>query len=967
MDESDPSSNKNKSILVSRNSPVALIVGVASFIGSHVAEKLLSQGIQVIGLDEISQTNKINLVSAIKDNKFHLINKHITEISHLEVARIDYSFFISDQRPSKLFFSKGLSNYIKIIREFKTKNVFISSIELYDNKLSDQLKQLKAAEIHLAKHSRYYKLNTRIIRLAPVFGPRMNFEDFDPVTKLIQATLLNQLVKEQASLEFVSRDLYIDDAVRLITKAALSGSTAQKIYDGVNPNPIKVSEVKQILLDPLWHELKGFKPTPLPPWSTPNLKRTVSELSWQPKVGIINALRNTISYFKDNEIDIPKFDEDIWDKNVKRWSFTNPEIYDQEKEISQADNAKTTEENKTNRNQNNFQNRSTLAVVALIIFLGLFLPIVQLVYGVFNIRHHLKTAGQYIIQGNFPKAEQEINSAKQTISGSKRIFNSLAVLKRIGVFKDQISSAEQIIDLVGEGIDGVDRSTSGTKALYQATKIISGESRDDPGKLYKTAQAELSSAELKIAKVRSELSSVNLSQNLPFNTRGRVEDLKSKLNFYADLVEKARVASFLLPQITAIGEKKSYLILFQNNLELRAAGGFISTYGKITFENGRIVEIKVDDIYNIDRELKEIIEPPPDFKSDMGINKLFLQDSNFEPDYPTSAREAEFLYKKESTETVNGVIALDLSGSAKLLEAVGGLELAEFGGYVNGNNLLEQAIVHAAQANFPPEQQKKSYLTSLQTQLFNKLFYLSNQNWPAIIAAVSESLEQKHLMIYLSDQQILSYLTTENWAGILPRGVVTPQGEALDFLAAVESNMGANNANYYLERKYQLDTQIDKDGGVTHKLTIHYKNNSPSDAFPAGVYKNRFKIYVPLGSRLTKVIFGEADITGKFSTFSDYGRTGYSTLLLLYPKEQKNLVLTYNLPKPLQFNEEKVYYRLDVIKQAGTNSDSFDWNLTFPKNYSAESFQPSKNAPQEINISTDLQRDRSFAVNFAQK
>ncbi|MBI2021449.1 DUF4012 domain-containing protein [Candidatus Daviesbacteria bacterium] len=982
MGEINVNSIENNRILVSRNTPIALVVGVAGFLGSYIAEILIESGIQVIGIDDFSTGQKINLEKVIRDKRFHLVNRSITERISIELPRLDYAIFAADNQNPHPLFTTGLANFLKFIKDFKPKVVLTSSILLYDNKVSADLKALKTAEIYFAKYSKYHKLNSRIVRLACLFGPRMHFRINDPVIRLIQASLLGSLHDETTSLDFGSRALYIEDAAKLVVKSIFSGSTAHKIYDGTNPQPIKVAEIKQILLDPVWYELKGFKPTELPPWSTPNLLRTIKELSWIPSVSLIQSLKRTIAYFKDNNIHVPEIEEDIWQKNVKKWTFNQPgEVLEQSQSEETDEEAKAASSDKRFTQKKDIRQgrvkriltrlKSSLAyfVVLALIFYGLIFPIFQLGFGALNIRNNLKASALDISHGNFKGAEQKIQAALKSLGELKEITNSLAILKRLKLFNQEIEGMENILAIAEEGIRGVDHATRGTQSLYQASKIISGEVAEDPKPLYQKAQTELGIASLKIAKVKASLEDSSLLKSLPFGLDKRVRDLSTKLDFYSNLVEKATAASYLIPQITAVDGKKSYLVLLQNNLELRATGGFIGSYGRLDFQNGRIVNIKVDDIYNLDGQLKDVIEPPPEFKSDMGHNRLFLRDANFDPDFPTSARLAEFLYKKESSgEIVNGVIAMDLTASSKLISAVGGLDLSDYGEKINADNLFQKVISYAEVNFFPGSQAKRSFLIALQTQLFNKVFYLSKQNWPSIIQSLSDSLEQKHLLIYLSDQELFSYAIAQNWAGVMPRAVAASQGQTSDFLSTNESNMGANKSNYYLERKYSLETTVGKEGQISHKLTISYKNNSPSEAFPAGPYKNRFKIYLPLGAKIQKAVFGENDITTQMSSFSDFGRTGFSVLITLQPKEQKNLVLDYNLDKPTQFMNKENLYRLDVIKQPGTEKDPFEWTLTFPINITVESAQKNSSSfrPQEIHISTDLSKDRSFLVKFKQ-
>lgn len=988
----DPANNsiKEKSILLSRNRPVAFIVGVAGFLGSFLAERLLEHGIQIVGVDNLSSGNKLNLRELVRNKNFHFIYHSISDavfsksnLNTWDLPRLDYAFFAADSLHPQDLYGPGLINFLNLLNFLKEKNdlpasrpriVLISSIGLYDNELESKEQALKDGEIRFAKFVKYHKLNARIIRLAPLFGPRMHFREPDPIVRLIQASLNNELPSEQVSLDFSTRALFIRDGVSLIIKSVLSGSTAHKIYDGAAHEPIKVSEIKQILLDPLWHESKNFKPTELPPWPTPNLDKTFKELSWRPQTGIIAALKETLSYFKDNNLEVPKIDRYEWQKDSKRWSFTNPEI---EPEVSKEGSIEKEKEDrkkdpKPRLKLGSLKERIGYLVVSGLVVLGLILPIFQVLIGGLSIRQNVKQSGHKISAGDFKGAQSEIKKAKDTLDQIKQIVDSLAILKKIGILGAQIDQVDQMVGILEEGMGGISYAIEGTQELFKTTKIISGEDLSDPKPLYLKSQVDLTIASQKIEKLKARLADDKFTKDFPDLIKDRASDLEVKLDTFTSLVNKAKVASFLLPQITALeglpagqAGRKTYLLLLQNNLELRAGGGFIGSYGILTFEKGKLVNIKVDDIYNLDGGLKEVITPPLEFISDLGQNRLYLRDTNFEPDFPTSARLAQTFYNKEAGEKVNGVFALDLSASAKLLSAVSGLDLPEYGEHVDGNNLFEKAITHAEVNFFPGSQAKKNYLTSLQGQLFNKIFYVSKQNWPAIIASLAQSLETKHLQIYLAAPELFSYVASENWGGVLPRGKEDVEGEIMDFLATVESNMGANKANFYLERRYRLETQLTKEGQLTHRLKINYKNNSPSEVFPAGKYKNRFRVYLPLGAKLNKAIFGESEITVSFKPFSDYGRTGYSAYLELFPKEQKTLVLEYSLRDILKFKDGRLKYRLDVIKQAGTEKDLFDWSLIYPINLKIEGgVEGARKDKQELLIQTDLLKDRSFSVDF---
>lgn len=599
--------------------------------------------------------------------------------------------------------------------------------------------------------------------------------------------------------------------------------------------------------------------------------------------------------------------------------------------------------------------------IAIILF-GLLFPVLSLGIGAVTIRENIKNANESINKGEFDKAIREVRFAKGTIKELGFLFAPLESFSDL-VPGWKLARAGELVSLTETGIEGVEHAVLGTEALYKTTKIISGEQSGEVRPLYDQASAELNSARQKLDQISIRLKDTELLDSLPQFLSDRAEDLAVKLDYYKDTIGKAEIASKLLPELTGVNGKKQYLVLLQNNLELRPTGGFIGSYAKITFENGQIKEVKVDDIYALDGNLKEVITPPVELVNDLGQKFWYLRDSNTEPDFPKSAKQAELFYTKEAGEKVNGVIAMDLSASGKLLEAVGGVDLPDFNEHVDGGNLFEKAITHAEVNFFPGSQAKKNYLTQLQNQLFNKLFFVSKQNWPGIIQALGQSLEEKHILIYLSDPTSFSYVASENWAGVLPREGEKKEGVTADFLAVVESNMGANKVNYYINRNIELKTAIGIDNRVFQNLKINYKNSSPSEVFPAGKYKNRLKIYVPFGAKLNKVVFDKEDITNLVTTFADYGRTGYSMLIEINPKEEKAVAIEYELKDNLTFVDDKAIYNLDVIKQSGTDKDAFEWMLSYPIHLSVDSQSGELlNSPQEVNISTDLKLDRSFNV-----
>ncbi|MBI4035656.1 DUF4012 domain-containing protein [Candidatus Daviesbacteria bacterium] len=966
MDQITENSNRKNSISLSRNTPVALVVGAASFLGSHLVDRLLEKGIQIVGIDDLKKGKRQNLHKATENKDFHLLIES-PERLEIDLPRLDYIFIVPTEEA-------GLKRVLDIAEKYTCRCLLVSSIDLYDKEKqgSAGLRWLKEVEKEVARFASEHKLNARIVRLGSVYGPRMEFAGKDPIVKLIQQALTDSLQKD-VTLEFSSRALYISDAVDLLIKTMLAGSTAQKIFDGVELDPIKVAEIKQVLLDPIWYETRDFAPTPLPPWPTPNLEKTVQFLNWRPKSKLVAGLRHTLSYFKDNEIEVPEIEV----SGFKDQADVALEKVEPEKEALGEEKKKLLEELKpekkegTPKAKNKILTRlsvplSKIYLVLLIslVTYALIWPSLLLGWGILTFRSQLSAGLKSLQEGEFEQGLQSIKQAEEGVEIAKSVFEIAQPIKSTGLLKQEFETGERILTLSNLSITSAKSTILGTRALLQSLKAVTGELNESPGEYFDEAQAELSAATEDLSKASAILKNENFTKNLPQILAFRVAGISEKLGSYTDLANKAQTMSILLPKLVAMDGSRSYLILLQNNMELRPAGGFIGSFAKVSLEGGKLKKLDVNDIYTIDGQLGIQVEPPKEIKTDLGQNYWYLRDSNWEPDFPTSARQAEWFYTKETGERVEGVIALDISAMEDLLSNIGSLELPDYKEKITIENLFERAISYAELSFFPGSQAKKSFLTALTNELFNKMFFLPQQNfWPKIVSSLGKSLEEKHISVYLNDPKDFSFILSQNWAQAMPRQ--SAQNEDNDFLSLVEANLGANKVNYYLERAYNLETVVGKYGEVKHRLRVNYTNRSPSDTFPGGKYKNRMRVYLPFGSALTRVLWGETDITKEATSFVDYGRSGYSLLLELAPKEQKTLVLDYTVPIKLDFKDSRANYRLDVVKQAGTLKDPFKWTITYPLSYKVVSGQTKVIGPQEHTISTDLSKDRSFEVQFS--
>lgn len=926
---------------LSRNTPVALVVGAAGFLGSNLVDELLGKNIQVIGVDDFTTGKRENLAQALRDKKFSLLSLDAQQLS-LDIPRLDYLFVVAEG-------GWKIRGVLEIAKKYSSRIVFVSTVSLYDHKLKSGLSWFKEAEKEIATFAREHNLNARVLRLESVFGARMHFRNDDPSTRLIQEALLGELQKGSEVMEFSSRALYIDDATSLIIKSMLAGATAQKIFDGALPVPIKAAEIKQILLDPLWYETRGFTPTELPPWLTPNLEKTIKELHWSPKTPLVKAFKETLRYFKDNEIKVPQIEikEEESEKEDKVEELEEVEIKSikpQKKSPAIAGIAGWLKKFTS-------PNWGAILVVSLIIY-GLIYPLVVLGVGALTFQYQMKQASKYLSKGEFDKSLTSMSVAKQAALQAQDLVGSLTAVKKAGIFPGEIEKMDDLAEVSGVSIDGVEHTILGTKYLYDGLKSVTGEKTDDPMPYFNKASVEINLADQKFSQAFLDLSQDSLQNGLPEFLKSKITGLKDKVSSYAKLTSQIRSVVAILPQIIGENGKKSYLVLLQNNSELRPTGGVISSLAQVDFEGGKLKNINAEDTLNLDNKLDLQVTPPKELAAGLGFGRWLLKDSNWEPDFPTSAHQAEWFYGKEAGVKVDGVVALDLSALENLLEVVGPLQVTDINEKVSADNFLEKTIIQPLESS-SGTQVKKSFLTAFSAQLFNNLFFLPNQNWSGILSSLDSSLRKKHFMVYFADTKLLSYAISQNWSAAYSK----PDSNT-DSLAVVEANLGRNSVNYYLKRSYKLDTIIGKEGDIKQNLVISYTGG------PTERYKNKTRIYLPLGTKLNNLIWGEDDLTSRVESFSDYGRSGFAVSLELNPKESKNLSIEYQTPLKLKFDNNQTTYKLDVVKQPGTIADPLEWKIIYPIDYKIISPVQPDIVPQEFKISTDLSTDRRFEVKF---
>jgi len=414
-----------------------------------------------------------------------------------------------------------------------------------------------------------------------------------------------------------------------------------------------------------------------------------------------------------------------------------------------------------------------------------------------------------------------------------------------------------------------------------------------------------------------------------------------------------------LPALLGANGPKRYLIMAQNEDELRATGGFVTGAGVITVDNGRIASLVFMDSSHVDNFGGKPYDFPPQPMYDfMNLELLAFRDANFWPDFPTSAQKAMDLYVYgRDVAPLDGAIAIDQEFLRLLVDATGPVPIPNSDRSINANNLLQ--VLRQAR-NIQEGQQvgewvadRKAFLSGFAAAILSKIESDFGAIDPVKLARnMVGAVETRHLSVAMRDPGVSAALADMGWDGRLPSA---PPG---DFLMAVDTNMGYNKVNVYVERTLGYDVQLGPEPRGT--LTILYTHTGPAvaeecyqgvteefeqalpyEALTDKCYWNYLRVYVPSGSVLQaashhtvpgQTLFNGRTWDGDAQTVSEQpGLTTFANFMLLPQASEETAMFQYGLPDGVSAADGVSaedgdadggqVYRLRVFKQPGTRPE----------------------------------------------
>ncbi len=449
------------------------------------------------------------------------------------------------------------------------------------------------------------------------------------------------------------------------------------------------------------------------------------------------------------------------------------------------------------------------------------------------------------------------------------------------------TAVARLVELMATGRGDIDRIVA---AIDRADTALAAAPRDLPGP---------------IAQVRDVLAK-------------RLQDYAPLLRGYAKLDDT-------LPGILGWDGPKRYLVLTQNPAELRPTGGFIGSFGTITFDRGRITERIFQDVILLDGPSDyPVLAPPPALaKYLLGPTQGWhFGDSNWSPDFPTSAQDAVRLYRNEGgSGPIDGVLGITTYTIDELLAVTGPIMVPTYNVTIAAGETTLKTLQNT-RLSTDPEVNRKAFLSAFADRLFGTLLTLPADQWTRVAGHAEAFQAQRLLQAWFADADAQR-------AGVDLGIDGSIRSDGGDFVYPVDSNVSpVSKLNAVTDREVDVTVRLDDLGNATNELTVRWTNRI--DTEEARPYRELptlernttlgmfFRLYVPERSRLESVMAGtEAPITSAADIADEAGRQVISNYFRI-PAGSARLMYRWISPYPAELGDDGIMtYRLTIQKQPG--------------------------------------------------
>lgn len=419
--------------------------------------------------------------------------------------------------------------------------------------------------------------------------------------------------------------------------------------------------------------------------------------------------------------------------------------------------------------------------------------------------------------------------------------------------------------------------------------------------------------------------------------------------------------------LDALGHEhqRRYLVVFQNNKELRPTGGFMGSMAIVDVDRGAIkkIEIPGGGLYDYKGGLNEYIAPPEPLQ--VLQDRWYFHDSNWFSDFPSAAKKILWFFETSGGSSVDGLITVNFSVLEDLLHNLGEIKLELDGKVLDASNIWYE-LQKAVELDYDKEENKpKQIVGELLFQLQEKLLAGDVALKETFFKVILKNLWRKEILLYSNNEQIENLVRAYNFGGEILKN------DKANYLMVVNANLGGNKSDAVVRQHIDHQTVVEKDGSIVCSVNIKRKNTAQANqAFLTGANTVYMQVYVPQGSELLSAYGFTGMAEEKYKTIENYteidsdladlyatsqsnefgmsihdefGKTVFANWVSVEPGDEANLNLIYRLPftlYDLAIARGSYAYSLLVQKQSGDIYTDIEHSFVLPDQWSVNDAYP---------------------------
>lgn len=577
---------------------------------------------------------------------------------------------------------------------------------------------------------------------------------------------------------------------------------------------------------------------------------------------------------------------------------------------------------------------SWLLVGAVILFLLFFLPTINRFRSFYISEMSAKAAINQAVEAvkarDFKTVIEKSQLAQENFQQAGRdlaVISAKPWMRNFFVYRNQINDLDYLTK-TGEILSRAVNNSAVLASRFQ--EVISSSPSGDFNNLSAQKKADFfqlareSAPELNGIKADLNLARLNLEK---INQIGILMPVFSQIK---DLDQKLISAEYLMNSVVPMSELSNYfvgsprpvrfLVMLQNNDELRPTGGFLGTYGVLEIENANLKSFFAEDVYHLDMPVKDSLDifPPAPLKQYLKVDRWFLRDANWSPDWPTSARQIETTYQRELVldkkvpGEFNGVISINPALAADLIDLVGPIKVKNV--VYKGDN-FQELLQYEVEMSYVKQNisswDRKEVINDIFAELKKRLFALSYQDYPKILEVLNRNLARKNIQIYLNDPAGQELVRSFGWAGEV-------RSSNSDYLMIVDANLAAFKSDAVVGKNWSYTLNQDSNG-LKANLSLKYRHDGKFD-WRTTKYRSYTRVLAPLGSTLISVNGAESAVD--VVNDNTLNKTIFGFFLTVDPQKSGEILLDYRLPTKISEQYRGGKYELYWQRQSGSRIEN---------------------------------------------